>query len=310
MFSLLSCLVGLFLGWSVGANDSANMFGTAVGSRMVRFRTAALLIGSFVIVGALAQGHAGIDTVQALSPQTAQTALICAFAAAVAMTLMSALRIPVSSSQMVLSAVFGVGAVRGEIHLGGMLKVLVCWVASPLAAMLAAVLLHRGLGWCLRRARPGVFALDPLLRAGLVVCGAYGAYALGANGVAVVCGVFVGEATGLSARAGALLGGISIALGAFTFSRPVMMTVGKGVIPLDALSAFVAVLALALTVHLFAVIGVPVSSSQAVVGALLGIGLNKGLHVVKFRTLAKVVSWWLVSPLAAAGLAVLIYLAV
>ena len=43
---------GLFLGWSLGANDAANVFGTAVGSRMVRFTTAALICGIFVILGA------------------------------------------------------------------------------------------------------------------------------------------------------------------------------------------------------------------------------------------------------------------
>lgn len=34
---------GIFLGWSLGANDAANVFGAAVGSRMVRFKTAALI---------------------------------------------------------------------------------------------------------------------------------------------------------------------------------------------------------------------------------------------------------------------------
>ncbi|MCP5049052.1 MAG: inorganic phosphate transporter, partial [bacterium] len=34
---------GLFLGWSLGANDAANVFGTAVGTKMVKFKTAALI---------------------------------------------------------------------------------------------------------------------------------------------------------------------------------------------------------------------------------------------------------------------------
>ena len=44
---------GLFLGWSLGANDAANVFGTAVATKMVRFRTAALVAGLFA-VGAFA----------------------------------------------------------------------------------------------------------------------------------------------------------------------------------------------------------------------------------------------------------------
>ena len=47
---------GLFMGWSLGANDAANIFGTAVGTRMIRFRTAAIICAVFVIIGAVAGG--------------------------------------------------------------------------------------------------------------------------------------------------------------------------------------------------------------------------------------------------------------
>ena len=43
---------GLFLGWSLGANDASNLFGTAIGSKMVKFRTAAIIASIFVILGA------------------------------------------------------------------------------------------------------------------------------------------------------------------------------------------------------------------------------------------------------------------
>ena len=47
---------GLFLGWSLGANDAANGFGTSVGSRMVTFTTAAILCSVFVILGVIISG--------------------------------------------------------------------------------------------------------------------------------------------------------------------------------------------------------------------------------------------------------------
>ena len=46
---------GLFLGWSLGANDAANIFGSAVGSRMITFRKAAIIASVFVILGAVLQ---------------------------------------------------------------------------------------------------------------------------------------------------------------------------------------------------------------------------------------------------------------
>lgn len=294
----------------MGANDAANMFGTAVGSRMVKFRTATLLIAVFVVAGAVIQGRAGIETVQGLASQTLRTAMICSFAAAVTVTAMSALKVPVSCSQMLVAAVIGLGLARGEVHWGPLMKVVVCWVTSPIMAMVLAVALYRLFAWVLRLVRPSIFTLDPLLRLGLIACGAYGAYALGANGVAIACAVFVGEEDWMLTPAlGALLGGISIGVGALMYSRPVMMTVGRGLMMLDGFTAFVAVLSLALTVHVFALVGVPVSTSQAIVGALLGIGFVKGWHVVNLRALGQVVAWWLVSPIVAAAAAAGAYMA-
>ncbi|MDG2203714.1 MAG: inorganic phosphate transporter, partial [Alphaproteobacteria bacterium] len=53
---------GLFLGWALGANDAANVFGTAVGSRMVRFSTAAVICSIFVILGAVISGAGATET--------------------------------------------------------------------------------------------------------------------------------------------------------------------------------------------------------------------------------------------------------
>ena len=53
---------GLFLGWTLGANDAANVFGSAVGSRMVSFTRAAVIACLFVILGAVLQGQGASDT--------------------------------------------------------------------------------------------------------------------------------------------------------------------------------------------------------------------------------------------------------
>ncbi len=53
---------GLFLGWSLGANDAANVFGTAVGTRMIRFKTAAIIASIFVVIGAVIGGAGATHT--------------------------------------------------------------------------------------------------------------------------------------------------------------------------------------------------------------------------------------------------------
>ena len=88
------------------------------------------------------------------------------------------------------------------------------------------------------------------------------------------------------------------------------MTVGSGIMPLDAFTAFTAVASMAVTVHIFAVIGVPVSTSQAIVGSIIGIGLIRGTHAIKFGVLRNIMIGWLLTPvisliLAAAGYAIL-----
>jgi PiT family inorganic phosphate transporter len=100
-----------------------------------------------------------------------------------------------------------------------------------------------------------------------------------------------------------VIGGVSIAFGAVTYSKRVMLTVGSGLVPLDGFSAFIAVLSEAITVHIYAIIGVPVSTSQAIIGAVVGIGLAIGTRAVNNRTLLTIVLGWLSTPLIAGILA-------
>ena len=81
-----------------------------------------------------------------------------------------------------------------------------------------------------------------------------------------------------------------------------MFTVGSRLVQLDAFSALVAVMAMAVTVHFYAQIGVPVSTSQAIVGAVLGIGLFKGVKTINRRIVVNIFFAWLCTPLVAAGI--------
>ena len=144
-----------------------------------------------------------------------------------------------------------------------------------------------------------ILTRDKILWSGLLVVGTYGSYALGANNVANATGIFSGQITGVSDGQLALYGGLAIAVGVLTYSKRVMMSVGSGIMPLDAFTAFVAVSSMALTVHVFAVIGVPVSTSQAIIGAMLGIGTVRGFHSIRFQMLRNIGVGWLLTPLIA-----------
>ena len=305
-FSLLYLLGGVYLGWSLGANDTANVFGTAVASRMVRFGTAAALSSIFVFIGAWFEGQAGIETITALSGQTLQSATLTAVSAAISITVMTLLRIPSSTSQAVVGSLIGVGMFGGDLNLDGLPKVVLCWIGTPIGALLVAALLYRVLGKGMNRWQPNMFVQDQVLRVGLVLSGCYGAYALGANNVANVTGVY--HAAGmLTVPQAVMVGGVSIALGVITYSKPVMMTVGRSIVRLDAFSSLIVVLAEALTVHFYAWVGVPVSTSQAVVGAVVGVGLLEQANAVRGVVLLRIGLGWLATPIIAFGFAVALH---
>jgi PiT family inorganic phosphate transporter len=123
--------------------------------------------------------------------------------------------------------------------------------------------------------------------------------------VANVTAVFVGAGM-LTMFSAVLVGGLSISLGILTFSRRVMETVGNKLVKLDSFSALVVVLAEAITVHIYTFVGVPVSTSQAVVGAVLGVGIVKGINTIRRRTLTNILLAWFLTPMVACFLALVL----
>jgi PiT family inorganic phosphate transporter len=147
--------------------------------------------------------------------------------------------------------------------------------------------------------RISILTRDKILWGGLVVVGTYGSYALGANNVANATGIYSGLIPGLTDAHLALIGGGAIALGVLTFSRRVMTSVGTKLMRLDAFTAFIAVTSMAVTTHIFSLIGVPVSTSQAIIGAIIGIGLIQDYRNVKFKKLKNFGAGWILTPLIA-----------
>jgi PiT family inorganic phosphate transporter len=265
---------------------------------MVKFWTAAILAASFVVIGALVGGQAGIETLKGLTRFSQQQAVIASIAAALTVTIMTLFGLPVSTSQAVVGAILGVGFLNRHLNFAGLGKVVICWIGTPLGGIVIGIIVYKLLAIIANRMDPNLFEADMMLRLSLIAAGSYGAFALGANNVANVTAVFVGAGM-LNVFTAALLGGLSIGLGILTFSGRVMETVGKKLVKLDPFSALVVVLAHAITVHIYALVGVPVSTSQAVIGAVLGVGIIKGVNTIQRRTLVHIFLAWIITPLVA-----------
>jgi PiT family inorganic phosphate transporter len=115
-----------------------------------------------------------------------------------------------------------------------------------------------------------------------------------------------------------LLGGLAIAIGIFTYSKKVMETIGGNIVELSSEAALVVVLAQSMVLFIFSSTGlsnlfvriglppipmVPVSSSQVIVGCVIGIGLYKGARNINFKILGEIALGWLATPIASGLLA-------
>ncbi|MBM3308125.1 MAG: inorganic phosphate transporter [Candidatus Eisenbacteria bacterium] len=324
---LLYLTSALFLGWSLGANDAANVFGTAVATRMVKFGTAALISGIFVVLGAVVSGAGASATLGELGAVNALGgSFMVALAAGLTVLWMTRAGLPVSVTQAIVGGIVGWNLFTGsQTDAGSLATIVSTWVACPILAAALAGLMFVGLRWFLARREVHILERDSLTRIGLLLVGAFGAYALGANNIANVVGVFVPAVPAGSVRLlGAvsfshaqilfLIGGLAIAAGVYTYSKRVMMTVGKDLFRLTPVAGLIVVAAHSIVLFLFASEGlrdwlvsrrlpaiplVPVSSSQAVIGAIVGIAIAKGGRNIKLGVLGRVAGGWVATPVAA-----------
>ncbi|MDA0305694.1 MAG: inorganic phosphate transporter [Proteobacteria bacterium] len=318
---------GLFLGWALGANDAANVFGTAVGTRMVRFSTAAIICSIFVILGAVNSGAGAAHTLGKLGAIDALSgAFMAAFSAALAVYSMTKAGLPVSTTQAIVGGIIGWNLFSGTpTDHGTLIKILSTWIVCPLLAAGISIILFKATTAVLKRANLHLLRTDSYTRIGLLLAGAFGAYSLGANNIGNVMGVFIpaspftdfnvlGLFTLSSIQQLFLLGAIAIAVGVMIYSKRVMQTVGGGLMPLSPVAAWVVVVSHSLVLFLFASQGlesflishglptiplVPVSSSQAVVGAVMGIAILKGGRGIRWRVLGRIGAGWVVTPIIA-----------
>ena len=317
---------GLFLGWTLGANDASNVFGSAVGSKMIRFRQAAIIASIFVVLGAVLQGAGGSHTLGKLgSVDALGGAFTVALAAGLSVFWMTKSKLPVSTSQAVVGAIIGWNLFTGNpTDMNSLTKIVTTWISGPILGGIFAVLLFLLLQFVLRKTKIHLIKLDAYIKYALLIVGAFGSYSLGANNIANVVGVFVPSAPNITLDFGLftlngmqllfLAGGVSIAVGIITYSKKVMMTVGNSLMKLNAETAIIVVLAHSMVLFVFssqslsdlfvriglpAIPMVPVSSSQAIVGAIIGIGILKGGRNIQIKVIGKIAIGWILTPIIA-----------
>jgi PiT family inorganic phosphate transporter len=322
---LLFLTSGLFLGWSLGANDASHIFGSAVGSKMVTFRKAAIIASIFFILGAVFQGSGTSLTLSRLGSVNAiGGSFTVAFAAAITIYMMTKFALPISTTQAIVGAIIGWNFFTANHTDGNTLsKIVLAWIAGPVIGAVFAILLFILVKMFKKSVKIHLIRFESYIKTALIIVGAFGAYSLGANNIANVMGVFLpafqlpdinlGIYSLNSNQQLFLLGGLAVATGILTYSWKVMDTVGSNIVELSAEAALVVVLAQSLVLFIFSstwlsaffvkyglppIPMVPVSSSQVIVGCILGIGLYKGAGNINFKVLGEIALAWVISPVA------------
>jgi PiT family inorganic phosphate transporter len=156
-----------------------------------------------------------------------------------------------------------------------------------------------------------IFIYLQILSAGFV------AFAHGANDVANAIGPLAAVIhivkTGTVAMETAVptwvlaLGGTGIIIGLATWGWRVIETVGKRITELTPTRGFSAEFSAAITIVLASKLGIPISTTHTLVGAVLGVGLARGLEALNLRTVRDIVISWVVTIPVGAGLTILLF---
>ncbi len=323
LLSVLVVLASLFVGWNLGANDAANAIGALVGSGTMRFRRAVAVFMIFAILGAVIQGGNIIKTTASeILPQpeienNKKIALATLLGAGIFVFILTLFGIPVSMTQAIVGGIVGSGVAVGlqnQIDFALVLRIAASWILTFLGSMALAFFTYVLVLAPISR-RMNVITFNTIFRILGIVVAVFLAYDLGANSLANAIGPILGAKVldgffgdFLTAQiAASLLVGIALGLGAITFGGGVVDTLGKKITTLGPVTAFTAQFAAALGVYVFVVIGIPVSTTQAIVGGVVGVGLTKSTKTVDTGTLGQILIGWIMTPVASAFLALGIY---
>lgn len=289
---MLAAIAAMLIAFSIGSNDTSNAFGVSIGSGVLTFRRAILLLGIFVTFGALTQRKV-MYTVGSLASLNTALIAIALFTSAFVIVFSNWRGFPVSSHQAIVGSLVGAGVAVGSAKLDLLSSIVISWIASPITALFIAILIYSALERILSKVP--LFLAERVISMMLLFSGAVIAYNTGANELATALGPVVSSGH-LNATIAALLGSASLFAGAVLLSGRVVETVGKGITPLDAFSGFSAQMAAGLTVFAFTLLGMPVSTTYCIIGSVAGVGMLKGLASVRLHLIKKIMASWVITP--------------
>ncbi len=309
---------------ALGGNDAATPTETAVGARVLTIRQAVALFAVFAALGAMTQGFMVMKTIgTGIVPSiNLLGAIIAVLSTFIWIMFCNFYGLEISVTHSIIGGILGYGIAAygvSEVQWSVVQNVGISWLTSPLLAALAAFLLYKFLASAIAKYDGIKRGLPSVLK--LALC--YSAYAFGTNDIANATGVYVTVAMMVLGSPPeysvmlllAVFGSLGIAVGGFLLGPKVIETVAFRITRLNPVSGTAAEVANALVVHLFTIVpfallgyGMPVSTSLASVGALVGVGLAcYGSSGINRRTVTLLFSSWVATVLITALMTYILY---
>ncbi|MDQ0188508.1 sulfate permease [Alicyclobacillus cycloheptanicus] len=298
--------VALFFAMNIGASGTASSMGAAYGGGAIKRAWAALvLVGVAVFLGAVLGGGPVVKTLSQglISPSVINIHVAIIILAAACVTLFSAnlLGIPLSTSEVTVGAVLGVGIAYHSIHVWRVLFIAGVWIAMPFLAFVIAYVVGK---FVLRAENRLKLETRPawmrtLFTLFLIGAGCYEAFSAGMNNVANAVGPLVGAKL-VSVHTGIWWGALFVALGAVVLGRRVLETNAKRITDLSLMQGSLVSLTSGTLVFVSSLYGLPVPLTQATTMAIFGIGVSKrGSSLWQQGIVKRILKIWIVSPVSA-----------
>jgi inorganic phosphate transporter, PiT family len=334
-YVLVIVAVALIFDFINGFHDSANSIATVVSTRVLSPGVAVIWAAFFNFMAAFVVGTAVAKTIGKglIDPHVVDPSLIFgALLGAIIWDLITwYLGLPSSSSHALLGGYAGAAIAKagfGALILGGWILPVLFIVLSPLLGMALALVLTVGLSWLLHRAPPG--PLDRIFRRLQLVSAGLYSLSHGANDAQKTMGIIVGLLVSTQQLFVSQKGWLNffylptadhiplwvemaaytaIACGTALGGWRIVKTMGTRITRLRPFGGFCAETAGGITVLIASRLGVPVSTTHTITGAIIGVGAAQRLSAVRWGVAKRIVwAWLLTMPMSAAiaGLAYLI----
>lgn len=308
MFTLLAFVIALFFAMNIGASGAAASMGIAYGSGAVKWRRLALFISALgIFLGAAIGGGAVMKTIGTgiipASLMTIQLTVIILFGATLTLFIANLLGIPLSTSEVTVGSVVGVGIAYTSVYFTNLFFIVIWWLIMPLASFILAYFFGKLIEW-LERSFPiiGNKKTQPYFVILIIGAGFLEAFSAGMNNAANAFGPLIGAEV-ITVGQGMLLGGIFVGLGALLLGGRAVETNGKKITHLSLLEGITISSTSATLVIVASLFGIPIPMTQITTTGIVGIGASKrGFSIFKQNVIKKIALVWLISPLLSLGL--------